>query len=50
MDSPVARALLKKTLDDEVRVRTPTGAVSYCVLDISYAAPPPGEGGLTETP
>jgi len=36
MDSPLARALLKRNLDDEVRVRTPTGERSYVILDITY--------------
>lgn len=36
MDSPVARALMKKTLDDEVSVRRPDGVVHYVITDIRY--------------
>ncbi len=36
MDSPMARAMLGKRLDDEVRVETPNGARVYIVVDISY--------------
>lgn len=38
IDSPLARALLKRTLDDEVSV--PQGAVRYTVIDIRYENPP----------
>jgi transcription elongation factor GreB len=37
LDSPLARALLKKTLDDEVTVETPLGTSQYCVLAVRYA-------------
>ncbi|WP_255487242.1 transcription elongation factor GreB [Oceanospirillum sediminis] len=36
IDSPLARALLGKSLDDEVRVQTPEGEQIYYVLDICY--------------
>ncbi|MFP5348542.1 MAG: transcription elongation factor GreB [Gammaproteobacteria bacterium] len=36
IDAPLARALLKKTIDDEVVVQLPTGRVRYTVLDIRY--------------
>ncbi|WP_159567016.1 transcription elongation factor GreB [Budvicia diplopodorum] len=36
IDSPVARALLGKKVDDEVSVQTPNGIATYWVLDISY--------------
>lgn len=36
IDSPVARALIGKQIDDEIRVQTPGGEVSYCVLSIRY--------------
>lgn len=36
MDSPVAKALLKKALDDEVTVRTPRGDVRYDIVSIRY--------------
>ena len=39
MDSPMATALLKKTLDDEVRVDTPNGTCHYVIIDISYTPP-----------
>ncbi len=36
IDAPLARALIKKTLDDEVSVRTPQGEKMYFVVAISY--------------
>ncbi len=36
MDSPMARALMKKTLDDEVRVETPNGLAVFYVVAVSY--------------
>ena len=39
MDSPMATALLKKTLDDEVMVETPAGKRVYVVIAVSYSAP-----------
>jgi transcription elongation factor GreB len=36
MDSPMARALLGKSLDDEVVVATPTGDKYYVIVDICY--------------
>jgi transcription elongation factor GreB len=39
MDSPMARSLLGKALDDEITVRSPAGVKTYYVTDISY-----GEG------
>ena len=36
MDSPVARALMKKTIDDEVSIRTPGGIREYVIIDVSY--------------
>ena len=36
MDSPVAKALLGKSLDDEVSVRTPQGMQRYIIIDIQY--------------
>lgn len=36
IDSPLARALLGKTLDDEVIVQAPDGDQCYYVLDVSY--------------
>jgi transcription elongation factor GreB len=39
IDSPMATALLKKTIDDEVRVDTPDGIRRYIVIEVSYTAP-----------
>ncbi|GGK05703.1 transcription elongation factor GreB [Pseudomonas matsuisoli] len=36
IDSPMARALLKKSVDDEAIVRTPTGEVTWWVVGITY--------------
>ena len=40
MDSPLARALLGKRLDDEVRVHSPSGERAYCIVAIRYSAQP----------
>ncbi len=39
MDSPMARALLGKRLDDEVRVQSPAGEQVYCITSIQYGEP-----------
>lgn len=36
MDSPMAKQLLGKALDDEVRVTTPDGARYWCVVGVAY--------------
>lgn len=36
MDSPVAQALMKKTVDDEIVVNTPDGDIEYCIVGIEY--------------
>ena len=36
IDSPLAQALLKKTVQDEVVVNTPRATVSYTVLEVRY--------------
>lgn len=36
MDSPVARALMKKSIDDEVAVKLPEGEKTFYIIDISY--------------
>ncbi|MGF1642119.1 MAG: transcription elongation factor GreB [Thiotrichales bacterium] len=41
MDSPLARALLGRALDDEVPVQSPTGAANYLIVAIEYRAPSP---------
>ncbi len=38
MDSPLARALMGRRADDEVRIDTPTGARIWTVIGIRYAA------------
>lgn len=37
LDSPMAQALLKKFLGDEVSVNTPSGQVHYIVTEVTYA-------------
>ncbi len=39
MDSPLAKSILGKSLDDEIRVATPSGEQTYVLVDISYTAP-----------
>jgi len=39
MDSPLGKAVLGKSLDDEVVVNTPTGSTRYTVVRISYTQP-----------
>lgn len=36
IDAPMARSLLKKTLDDEVSVQLPEGKASFIITNISY--------------
>jgi transcription elongation factor GreB len=38
IDAPMARALLKKQVDDSFVVQTPTGAKEWLVIDIQYPA------------
>jgi transcription elongation factor GreB len=38
VDSPLAKALLKKKLDEEVRVETPKGLRHYSIVAIAYEA------------
>lgn len=40
IDAPMARALLKKEVDEEVRVTTPTGDKTWYVNKIDYVSPP----------
>jgi transcription elongation factor GreB len=37
MDSPVAKALLKKHVDDEVSVETPNGTQNYYISNVDYS-------------
>lgn len=39
IDSPLARALLKKTIDDEVLVVSPQGRTIYTVIGVRYQDP-----------
>jgi transcription elongation factor GreB len=36
MDSPMAMALMKKALDEDIRVRTPEGSFEYRIVRIRY--------------
>ena len=45
IDSPLARALLKKRVDDEVAVELPGGAGEYVVVAVSYEGPIASGGG-----
>ena len=36
IDSPLARALLKKRVDDEIEVQLPGGLRRFAILDVSY--------------
>ena len=45
VDSPLARALLKKSVDDEVTVNTPKGEMTYHVIAVSYL--PPGAADVS---
>jgi transcription elongation factor GreB len=39
MDAPLARALMRKALDEEVRVELPGGSKSLVIVEIDYEAP-----------
>ncbi|MCG8062384.1 MAG: GreA/GreB family elongation factor [Candidatus Thiodiazotropha taylori] len=36
MDSPLAQALMGRSLDDQVTVETPNGTKQYWIVDIRY--------------
>ena len=38
IDSPMARALLKKRIDDEFSVELPGGVTRFVLVDVSYAS------------
>ena len=38
IDAPLARVLLKKRVDDEVRVELPGGVAHFAIVDVSYHA------------
>lgn len=39
IDSPMARALLKRRIDDEFELSLPTGTVQYMIVDVRYDGP-----------
>lgn len=39
MDSPMARALMKKSVDDKVSVVTPGGEMHFVIVDVYYDSP-----------
>jgi transcription elongation factor GreB len=39
MDAPMARALMKKSVDDEIRIRIADSETGYTIVDISYLPP-----------
>ena len=39
VDSPMARALLRRRVGDEIRVETPGGRVERLIVSVSYTAP-----------
>jgi len=39
LDSPLAKALLKKTIDDEVIIHAAETELSYVVIDVNYTRP-----------
>ncbi len=40
VDAPLAKALLKRFVDDEIRVNTPGGARSYIIVEVNYSSAP----------
>ena len=40
LDGPLAKALLKKHLDEEIAIETPAGRRELTIIAIDYAAPP----------
>jgi transcription elongation factor GreB len=40
IDSPLARALLKKRVDDEVQAQLPGGPVRFAIVSVAYGAAP----------
>lgn len=38
IDSPLARAMLKKRIDDEFEAQLPGGSARYTIIDVAYAA------------
>lgn len=46
LDSPMAKALLKKQIDDEITVATPQGEKQYVIIDVCYSLTP--QAGQTD--
>jgi transcription elongation factor GreB len=38
LDSPLSKALLKRRVDDEVQVHTPSGVCHYLIVEVRYSA------------
>ena len=36
MDAPLARAILKRAVSDEVEVQLPDGRINYCIISVTY--------------
>ncbi|MEW8512488.1 MAG: GreA/GreB family elongation factor, partial [Candidatus Thiodiazotropha sp.] len=36
LDSPLAQAMMRRALDDQVEVETPAGTKQYWIVDIRY--------------
>lgn len=49
IDSPVARALLNRMLDDEVTVTLPSADKHLCIIDIAYSGPAIDNGQKTSS-
>jgi transcription elongation factor GreB len=49
IDSPLARALLKRRVDDEVVAQLPAGVASFVVLRVSYVGPVGDQGASEES-
>ena len=45
IDSVLARALLKRRIDEEISVRTPQGESRYLIVDVQYIVEPSAGGG-----
>ncbi|UCC56045.1 MAG: transcription elongation factor GreB [Gammaproteobacteria bacterium] len=39
MDSPMAKAMMQKALDDEITVESPEGKFDYLITDVRYSKP-----------
>ena len=40
MDSPLAKALMRKEVDDEITVQRPKGEITYTILAVTYGSEP----------